>query len=63
MNENYHTQIRFVDLKELKEKKSDRGPEWVQLTEFVEKDQLEQDFGGSMFFGSFIQFKQHPSRI
>ncbi|CAM0134891.1 unnamed protein product [Umbelopsis sp. WA50703] len=40
--------IRFVDLKELKEKKSDRGPEWVQLTEFVEKDQLEQDFGGNL---------------
>ncbi|KAJ2962827.1 hypothetical protein NQZ79_g2138 [Umbelopsis isabellina] len=41
--------IRFVDLKELKDKKSDKGPEWVQLTEFVQKDQLEKDFGGSKY--------------
>lgn len=49
MCEFFMQKIRFVDLKELKDKKSDKGPEWVQLTEFVQKDQLEKDFGGSKY--------------
>ncbi|GAB5592602.1 hypothetical protein Unana1_07502 [Umbelopsis nana] len=41
--------IRFVDMKDAKaDQKNEKSSEWVQLTDFVDKDQLESDFGGDI---------------
>jgi hypothetical protein len=58
-------QVKFVDLKESKDsQKANKNPDWVQLTDFVEKEQLEKDFGGgknpSFFFFFFFFFWFRP---
>ncbi|KAI8582450.1 hypothetical protein K450DRAFT_227232 [Umbelopsis ramanniana AG] len=41
--------VKFVDLKEPKDgQKANKNPDWVQLTDFVDKEQLESDFGGDI---------------